>query len=131
MEAGDRFPPWAASPAEAIRIAGIARQTAAAQIAAARAGVELTPRTAEQIALAVLECADDEFRVIVQVAPSVAEDPEAIRMARERARRQLAWGLAENELLPVALPREVIGRPPVPWGMTEMHLAVPVRHPNR
>ncbi len=99
----------------------------AAQDAARRHGMDLPRSIAEAVAAAVLECADDECRVSMEVAPEYW--PAAADTARTRLRRSLAIDLADRELLPVTLPREVLSNPPVPWKMVKVELVVPVRRP--
>lgn len=101
----------------------------AAQMAAERYGINLGPRAAAQVARAVLECADDEYRVTGYIAREI-EGPGALGELRKRLRRQAAIEVADAGLLPTALPRELIRRPLQPWELTEMRLIVPVRRPN-
>jgi hypothetical protein len=95
--------------------------------AASRQGIDLSPDTAKAVAEAVLECADGEHRVSMEVADECW--PEAASTARRRLRHALAVELADAELLPTALPREVVTRPAQPWGLVKIELVVPVRHP--
>jgi hypothetical protein len=96
--------------------------------AAARHGAYIpSPEAAAEIVRAVLECADDECRVSTQVAPELLA--EALPGLRIRVRRQLMCELADRELLPTALPRQVITRSRRAWDSVKVELVVPVRHP--
>lgn len=100
---------------------------AAAQDEALRQGVVLSQQVAVKVAAAVLEFADDEFRVRLEVAPEFW--PGHREDVLRRLRRQLAVELGDKELLPTTLPREVITYPDKPWENVRVELVVPVRHP--
>ena len=99
----------------------------AARDLALRQGFDLSPAAAKAVAEAVLECADGEHRVSMEVAGEFW--PDAGDRVRERLRRTLAIELADRELLPTALPREVVTRPANPWELVKVELVVPVRRP--
>jgi len=99
----------------------------AAMEAAARRGIDLPPGVAAQVARAVLECADDEYRVKIQVAAEYW--PAARGKARERLGVQMAQELVAAGLLPAALPREVVTPGRQPWDTTTVEFVVPVRRP--
>lgn len=115
------------------------KTTRAVMDVAARYGVPLYDHVAAQIAEAVLECADDDHRVHVEVAPelwggfvTVSPNHEVRTHVRERLRRQLAVELTDLGLLPTALPREVVTHSATrPWEPVKVELVVPVRHPSR
>lgn len=98
----------------------------AAQDAALRHGVALGPATAQAIAAAVLEFADTEYRVSLGVAPEIWSIADARANVWRNLRRQLAYDLAGHELLPTALPREVV-TPGREWDPVKAELVVPVR----
>jgi len=100
----------------------------AAERAAARAGVRLSPAAAEKIAAAVLEFADDEHRVRLEVAPQMW--PQARATVLERLGIQMARDLVVMKVLPTALPREVVTGSVVPWESVMVELVVPVRKPS-
>ena len=99
--------------------------------AAAMQGVRIPPHTAERIAAAVLEYAEDEHRSRIFVAEQQWDDPTCRQIVRDRQRRGLMYDLATRELLPVALPREVVIPPGAgaPWKPRAIELVVPVRKP--
>ena len=103
----------------------------AARDAAARYGVYLSPPAAEAVAKAVLECADGEHRVSVEVTPEVWDEPDVQAKVREHLRRQLSCELADTGMLPTAPPRELATRPRHSWETTRVELVVPVRRPSR
>jgi len=98
---------------------------AAAHDAALRHGVALHHDAARAVAAAVLEYADDECRVSLCVAQEMW--PAAKETVLRNLRRQLAMELADHQLLPTVLPREVITQPAKSWEPLKVELVVPVR----
>jgi hypothetical protein len=98
----------------------------AAMAAAARSRVILTPGVAANIAAAVLECADGEHRVRLEVASQLW--PQVRKVALKRLHIQMASELVVRKLLPTALPREVVYGSRFEWEPMAVELVVPVRN---
>lgn len=101
----------------------------AVQDVAARYGVAITAPVAKAIAEAVLECADDEYRASCEVMPELWGRSDVMAELKRRLRLQVGFGLLEAEVLPTALPREVIIRPAHPWEPLKVEWVVPTRKP--
>lgn len=95
--------------------------------AAARTGIKIGWREAEQIAAAVLDYADDEYRVRAEFSAGNSGYALDDRY-QESLRRRLASEVMEAGMVPVAAPRRVV-RDPGPWGWENgyVELVVPVR----
>ena len=101
----------------------------AVQAVAARYGISIHDHAAAAIAKAVLECADDEYRVSCGVTPEIWKRPDAKTAVTANLKRQMAAELVDAELLPTALPREVVTHPGYPWEVVKVEWVVPVRRP--
>lgn len=86
-------------------------------------------RAAAAIAEAVLECADDEYHASCGISPEIWDLPEAREAVTKNLKQQMAADLVDAELLPTALPRQVVTRPVYSWEPIRVELVVPVRKP--
>jgi hypothetical protein len=99
-------------------------QTAAVQYA----GEPVSESAARQIARAVLECTDGEYRSLHSVDAGMWERREVRDSLRQHMRRELFVKLADEGLLPAGWPRELIKEfAGVAGGMVDVELIVPVR----
>lgn len=100
---------------------------AAVQDVAWRYGVGIPDAVAQAIASAVLECADDEYRASCQVVPELWGQPGVQERVTRNLSFQTAIDLMERELLPTALPRQVVTRSEIPWEPLTIEWVTPVR----
>jgi hypothetical protein len=101
------------------------------QDAAARYGIDIHDTAARAIADAVLECADSDHRVTMEITPETWGQPGVRTHVTDCLRRQLAIELMELGMLPTALPREVVTTTYAPWEVTKVEMVVPVRKAPR
>jgi alkylation response protein AidB-like acyl-CoA dehydrogenase len=105
------------------------KMAAAVQAASWRcAGIHIATAAAEEIARAVLECADGEYHSLQSVQSDMWEHQDVRDSLRQHMRRELFVKLADEGLLPAGWPRELVGEfAGVAGGMVDVELIVPVR----
>jgi hypothetical protein len=89
--------------------------------------VHIATAAAEEIARAVLEYADGEYRCLHSVQSGMWERQEVRDSLRQYMRRELFVKLADEGLLPAGWPRETVRELAGMGGMVDVELTVPVR----
>ena len=105
------------------------KMAAAIQAASRRcAGIHMATGAAEEIARAVLEYADDEYRIRQAIAGEMWTRQDVRDQVRDHMRTQLFVDLARKGLLPAAWPRELVRQFAALGGdVVNVELTVPVR----
>lgn len=111
-------------------MAGMSEYGDVAARVAAQHRIWMSGEAAEAIAVAVLGYADGTYHVRRALAPELAGNADAMVSLSKSMRRELAFGLMDAGVLPVALPSQTVTADRgYPWDMTDVLLTVPVRTP--